>query len=128
VLGINVITGEKQPKSKIDFDTILNHTQLLLWFDKIVDIVVILIDDVTTVKGTLVVDGISSVLVIIDDCFSINVDCSIQIYSFIFWCLIKLKIDKPSGSCVSVWLSDVWTISVVVVSIKAEILLITNSL
>ncbi len=43
--------------------------------DKIVDVVVILVDDVTTVEGILVVDGISSVLVIIDDCCSVDVDC-----------------------------------------------------
>jgi hypothetical protein len=62
--------------------------------DKIVDVVVTLVDDVTTVDSILVLDGISSVLVIIDDC-STNI--------FIYFLMShKVKIDKPSGSCVDV--------------------------
>jgi len=90
--------GGKQSKLKIDIHKIPTHIQSLLWFDKIVDVVVI----------------------------SLDVACYTNIFvNFIMF--DKDDVDKPSGSFVDVSITVVWTI-LVVASIKTEILSITNSL
>ncbi len=107
------MTGGRQPKFKIDFYTIPTHIQWLLWFDEMMDVVVV-----------LVIDVIGSILVLID------VDCSANIFIY-FIIPGKIKFKKPSGTCVDVWLPVVWKtliVVVVVVSKKNTVLLITTSL